>query len=306
MVVDYRPNWPRILGQVGRFLFLLFVLSVAVTALEYVDHPLFNPIAVPNLVISVLGAALGILLGFRTNSAYARWWEARQLWGALVNSSRSLARQAVAFTRDLGGEQQAAGDRFAHDLIYMQISFVNALRCALRKQPPWDDIAPFVSAGLLEKLQREQNVPAAILQYMGEYAADGANKGLITEWRLTRLDSTFTDLSNVQGACERIKNTPLPRQYDHYPELFVQAYCVLMPFVLVEELKLFTPLVTLAVSFVFLVLNRIGKNLEDPFENKVYDTPMTALSRTIEINLRQVLGETQLPPPVQPEKGVLW
>ena len=305
MVVQYKTNWSRILRQVGRFLLLLFFLSLVVTALEYIDHP-FTRIAIPDLVISVLGAALGILLGFRTNSAYARWWEARQLWGALVNSSRSLARQAVAFTRDLGGEQQAAGDRFAHELVYAQMAFIHALRCALRKQSPWEDIGPFLSADFIAKLQGEQNVPAAILQHMGEHAANGAHDGLITEWRLTRLDSTFTDLANAQGACERIKNTPLPRQYDHYPELFVQAYCVLLPFVLVEELKLFTPFVTLAVGFVFLILNRIGKNLEDPFENTVYDTPMTAISRTIEINLRQTLGETQLPPPIQPEKGVLW
>src|SRR5207253_2877604 len=145
--------------------------------------------------------------------AYARWWEARQLWGALVNSSRSLARQAVAFTRDLADEQQAAGDQFAHDLVYAQIAFVHSLRCALRKQPPWEGIVPFLDDNFIAELRGEQNVPAAILQYMGEHAANGANKGLITEWRLTRLDSTFTDLANVQGACERIKNTPLPRQY---------------------------------------------------------------------------------------------
>ncbi|MBV8705781.1 MAG: hypothetical protein JO182_18790 [Acidobacteriaceae bacterium] len=305
MVIEYGTNWPRILRQIGRFLLFLFCLSIAVTALNYFDHP-FKKIAVPDLIVSVLGAALGILLGFRTNSAYARWWEARQLWGALVNSSRSIARQALAFTRDLPDEQQAAGDQFAHHLIYAQLAFVHALRCHLRKQSPWEDIAPFLPDEFVTKLRGEQNIPAAILQHMGEYAANGANMGLLTEWRLTRLDSTFTDLANVQGACERIKNTPLPRQYDHYPELFAQAYCVLLPFVLVDETKLFTPLVTLSIGFVFLVLNRIGKNLEDPFENKVYDTPMTALSRTIEINLRQTLGETQLPPPVQPEKGVLW
>lgn len=305
MVVDYKTNWPRILRQIGRFLLFLLCLSVAVTILDYFDHP-FKQIAVPDLVVSVLGAALGILLGFRTNSAYARWWEARQLWGALVNSSRSIARQALAFTRDLPKEQQAAGDQFAHYLIYTQIAFVHSLRCHLRKQEPWKDIAPFLSNQFMIKLRGEQNVPAAILQHMGEYAANGASMGLLTEWRLTRLDSTFTDLANVQGACERIKNTPLPRQYDHYPELFAQTYCVLLPFVLVAETKAFTPLVTLGISFVFLVLNRIGKNLEDPFENKVYDTPMTALSRTIEINLRQTLGETQLPPSIQPEKGVLW
>jgi ion channel-forming bestrophin family protein len=305
MVIQYKTNWPRILRQIGRFLIVVFCLSIAVTVLNYFDHP-FKSIAIPDLTVSLLGATLGILLGFRTNSAYARWWEARQLWGALVNSSRSLARQAVAFTRDLPVEQQAAGDQFAHRLVYAQMAFVHSLRCALRKQAPWEEIAPFLDSGVLTRLRGEQNVPAAILQRMGEDTAHAANSGLFSEWRLTRLDSTFTDLANVQGACERIKNTPLPRQYDHYPELFVQGYCVALPFILVDEAKLFTPFITMAIGLVFLILNRIGKNLEDPFENTVYDTPMTALSRTIEINLRQTLGETQLPPPVQPVNGVLW
>ncbi len=305
MVVQTKPNWLRILRQIGRPAIALCCISAVTTVLNYIDHP-FKPIAIPDLTISLLGAALGILLGFRTNSAYARWWEARQLWGGLVNSSRSIARQAVSFTRDLPPGQQAAGDQFAHRLVYAQIAFVHSLRCALRKQSPWEDIAPFLGVKLMAKLQGEQNVPAALLQFMGEDVASAAHAGLLTEWRLTRLDSTLTDLSNIQGGCERIKNTPLPRQYDYYPELFVKAYCLLLPLVMVDELKLFTPLVTLLISFVFLILNRIGKNLEDPFENQVYDTPMTALSRTIEINLRQALGETQLPPPVQPENGVLW
>jgi putative membrane protein len=123
---------------------------------------------------------------------------------------------------------------------------------------------------------------------------------------LQSIDATLTELTAIQGGCERIKNTPMPRQYDQYPELFVQIYCLLLPTVLVQELGWLTPAVTALVSFVLLVLNRIGKNLEDPFENQVYDTPMTALSRTIEINLLQTLEEKSLPVAVQPVKGVLW
>jgi putative membrane protein len=120
------------------------------------------------------------------------------------------------------------------------------------------------------------------------------------------MDATLSELTDIQGSCERIKNTPLPRQYDYYPELFVKAYCLLIPAVLVRELGWVTPLVTTLVSFVLLVLNQIGKNLENPFDNQVYDTPMTALSRTIEISLLQALDEKQLPPAEQPINGVLW
>lgn len=302
MVVVTKPNWIRILKQVGRPLITFTVLSMVTTTLNYIDHP-FRPLAVPDVTLSLLGAAIGILLGFRTNSAYDRWWEARKLWGSLVNSSRSLARQAVSFTRS--SSQPGAKD-LGKRLIYLQIAFVHSLRRHLRKQEPWDDIAPFLDGALLANLRGEKNVPAAILQHMGVITAEAADAGIFNEWRLRSFDSTYTDLANVQGACERIKNTPLPRQYDFYPELFVKAYCLLLPFVLVDELKLWTPVATAVISFAFLVLNRIGKNLEDPFENKVYDTPMTALSRTIEINLRQTLGEAQLPPALEPVDGVLF
>jgi ion channel-forming bestrophin family protein len=304
MVVGTQPNGPRIIRQILRPLLVFFIVSFFVAYLNEIDHP-FKAFAIPDLTISLLGAALGILLAFRTNSAYDRWWEARKLWGSLVNNSRSIARQAVSFTDATANNSEEA--RVAsRALVYHHIAFVHGLRCHLRKQEPWNDIAPFLDSDVLASLRQEQNVPAAILQRMGEISAQFWTRGLLTELQLHRLDSTFSELANVQGACERIKNTPLPRQYDFYPELIVKVYCTVLPFVLVDELKVFTPVATLMVSFAFLVLNRIGKNLEDPFENSVYDTPMTALSRTIEINLRQTLGERELPSPVQPVDGVLW
>lgn len=305
MVVTSKPSWGRIFRQVGAPLAVIELISIGAAILESIDHP-FKAVAVPDLTISLLGAALGILLGFRTNSAYDRWWEARKLWGSLVNSSRSLARQAASFIQQPSPDRQAEAREHVRRLIYYQIAFVHGLRLALRKQEPWDELSRFLDAPTVASLRSEKNIPAALLQVMGEYAAKLTAQGFLTELRLQRLDNTFTDLSNVQGACERIKNTPLPRQYDFYPELLVKAYCTILPFVLVDELKLLTPVATLVIGFAFLVLNRIGKNLEDPFENRVYDTPMTALSVTIETNLRQALGERELPEPVPLVDGVLW
>jgi putative membrane protein len=305
MVVDNYPSWPRILRQVARPLCVFFVVAVIVTAIEKRSHP-FKLIPIPDVTLSLLGAVLGILLAFRTNSAYARWWEARQLWGRLVNNSRSLARQAITFTHYVDEEQHSKAGRFARNLISSQIAYVHALRCALRNQEPWADIADRLGHDAAEALRKQKNVPAALLQSMGLSVSAAAGAGLITEWRWQRMDATLSELTDIQGGCERIKNTPLPRQYDYYPELFLQAYCLLVPTVLVQELGWLTPLATALVSFVLLVLNRIGKNLEDPFNNEVYDTPMTALSRTIEINLLQTLDEEQLPPVIQPVNGVLW
>jgi putative membrane protein len=305
MVVTSKPNWGRIFRQVSGPLVVFALIGIAAAAINAIDHP-FKAMAIPGLTVSLLGAALSIFLGFRTNSAYDRWWEARKLWGSLVNSSRSLARQAISFIQAPAIDQQDEAQWNARKLVYHQIAFVHALRLALRKQEPWEELSRVLDASTISALQQEKNVPAALLQKMGEYTAALARKRFVSDLQLQRLDSTFTDLSNIQGGCERIKNTPLPRQYDFYPELLVKVYCIILPFVLVDDLKWFTPVATVVIGSAFLVLNRIGKNLEDPFENCVYDTPMTALSFTIEMNLRQALGETQLPEPVTPVGGVLW
>lgn len=295
MVVSNYPYWPRILKQVGQLLLVIFGLSIVSILIDRHKHFL-RIITVPEMVVSILGAALGILLAFRTNSAYARWWEARTAWGAMVNNSRSLARQVLG---------SAPGTAFAESLVRRQIAFVHATRCSLRRQEPWTAIEPFVDASLAAALRREQNVPAAILMQMGRQLQDGTRDRILNDWQMQRVDHTLSELSNVLGICERIKNTPLPRQYDYYPELLIKVYCIALPFVIVDEVGAFTPIITLVVAFAFLVLNRIGKNLEDPFENRPYDVPMTALSTTIEMNLLQALGETKLPELEKPVHGVL-
>jgi putative membrane protein len=126
----------------------------------------------------------------------------------------------------------------------------------------------------------------------------------IAHWRA--MDGSLDDLLDAQGGAERIKNTPMPKQYDHFPQLFVQIYCMLLPLALVTSMGWFTPLGSTLVGFIFLALDKIGRDLEDPFENSIYDVPLTAITNTIEINLRQLLGETTLPPPQIPIHDVLW
>jgi putative membrane protein len=306
MVIQIRPSWLLTVREVGRPLFFFMTVAILVSLLHR-DIRLFDMLPIPDLTVTVLGAGLGLLLGFRTNSAYARWWEARTLWGALLNNSRSLARQVISFTEQARAEGcQLEVDAFVRTTLYMQIAYAHALRCWLRNQKPWDEIRPFLGANIAAALAEERNVPAALLQRMGSLIADAQSGNLLTELRLHRLDATLTAICDIQGGCERIKNTPLPRQYDYYPERFIEFYCLLLPVMLVREMGWLTPFATFVVSFAFLVVNRIGKNLEEPFENRVYDTPMTSLCRTIEINIRQALGEKELPPPIAPVDGVLW
>src|SRR4051795_181826 len=127
MLVSSKPSWARILRQVGAPLAVVTIMSIVTAGVNAIDHP-FKAIAIPDLTISVLGAVLGMLLGFRTNSAYDRWWEARKLWGSLVNSSRSLARQAISFIQSPSGDGQDEAVRHARTLVYHQIAFVHSLR----------------------------------------------------------------------------------------------------------------------------------------------------------------------------------
>ena len=194
----------------------------------------------------------------------------------------------------------------ARELVYAQIALVNAIRCHLRRQDPLPEIAPFLRPEVLDALRDQQNVPAALLVWMARRVRLLLGGGPANVYRLVALDETLTELTNLLGGCERIKNTPIPRQYDWLPRVVARAYLLFLPLAVVEPLGLATPLVTAVIAFLFLSLDLVGRNVEAPFENDIHDTPMTALSRTIEINLRQMLGETELPPPLQPVDGFLY
>ena len=297
MIVSYTPSWRGIIAQIAIPIGIALGFSCLVVFLSFYGYRLFS---IPDLSVSIVGAALVIFLGFRTNAAYARWWEARILWGALVNQSRSWARQVVAYT---ACEAAAPVSGFAREMVHWQITYVHVLRLHLRRESfsALELPAGLPAGPLLERV----NPPLAILQHMALRIAEAAKNGLITEFRLIALNQVLTELTNVQGGCERIRNTPFPRQYDYYPGLFIQIYCVLLPLAVFDDVGLFTPLVTLIIAFSLLVIDQIGKNLEDPFSSIIHGIPMTALSRSIEIDLRQQLGETDLPKPVEAVNGIL-
>ena len=218
------------------------------------------------------------------------------LWGGLVNTSRTLARQILTFTTDRV---------FAREIVETQIAYIHALRCHLRAEAPWPDVDRLLPEPLAALLRSEKNVPAAIAHHMAVRIAAHSDDGYLTEFRLQRLDQSLTDLLNLQGGCERINNTPLPRQYDYFPEIFIYLFLFILPLAVVREAGIMTPFFTGVVTFIFLILNRIGKNLEDPFKSIVYGTPLLSISRTIEINLKQQLGDTELPEGVREALGVL-
>ncbi len=294
MMVTRSPRLHEILHYVGWPALALLGWDVLIAVLY---GPLRQHwVSLNDLPMPLLGSALAIFISLRNNNAYARWWEARQLWGGVTNASRSLVRQTRLY---LPGHpaQSAVADLLS--------AYAHALRCHLRRQPPWDEIAHLVPAPTLDWLRGQSNVPDAVLAAIADRLAPLLADGTIDSVRAASLADTLTQLATMQGGTERLKNTPMPRQYNFFPRLFVQVFCVLLPLAMVSDLGLATPLGSTAVGFVFLALDRVGRDLEDPFENTVYDVPMTSISRTVEINLASLLGRKG-PEPVVPVDGVLW
>lgn len=295
-ILEY--TWP------SNLYFLLVALAAA--AVYWVFE--VKSVAIPVTTVGPLGAALAIFLAFRNSSAYDRWWEARKLWGRLVNESRNFARQITTFACRTEDTAEGELEAYHKEMIYRHIAYVHGLRLHLRGQTEGcsGTLAPFVPEGELEKYEASKNLPGAIAQRQGERLRDAYLRGWIDDFRHMQLDETMSKLLDIQGGCERIKNTPLPRQYDYFPQVFLYVYAFFLPFGLVEYFGWFTAVISVPISFVFLVLQAAGRVNEDPFENRWTDTPMSTLSRMIEINLRETLGETELPEPVELVDGVAY
>ncbi|HEY0161440.1 MAG TPA: bestrophin family ion channel [Edaphobacter sp.] len=287
MIVRDRLPLKRIWPQAWKRLLVLLVFDCTVAVVYSVlDH---RWISLNGLPVAPLASALTIFLAFRTNAAYGRWWEARQLWGQLVNTSRALAKQFLTMLDD--EDEDPGRVPLRNSLVLHQITFAHALRCHLRKQAALPEIRTLLGEEATEELSACKNLPAAIVLRMGSLLRQARNEGMIDSYRWTAIDENLTMLTNIQGACERIKNTPLPRQFDYLPSILLDAFCWLLPLGIVEDLGLMTPIASVLVSFTFIAADLMSREISNPFDNTIHDTPMTALSRTIELNLREQMEE---------------
>ena len=298
---------PKIVVRIGWKRVLMLTLVSVIVSLAYYYYG-NKEIAIDSLPASILGVALAFLIGFRVNAAYERWWEARKLWGAIVNDSRSISRQALTFF-----SMKHSGSGNENDLtiekrkfLYRQIAFVYALKNHLRKQDVLAEIKPFVGEDEFHALQDQQNIPVALLQLHARHLEDLLDEGYIEDFRHMQIDVRLSALTDSMGGCERIKNTIFPRQYSYYTTYFVAIYCYLLPFIFIGKSGWFTIPFTILIGFIFFALDSIARGIENPFENSFNDIPMTAICRSIEINIRQMLAEKELPKPVEPVNGFLY
>lgn len=296
MIIGSAPRIRQMIREVWRPLTVLFVWDVAVTVFHF-----STSYKEPPLPTALFGTALALFLGFRTNAAYARWWEARTLWGALINASRSLAR----VTRSLTSEDDAEALALRGAVIERQIAFAHSMRCQLRTEDPAAEISRVAGDEISREAVKRQNPANAILEGISELYAKAMAGGRINSIQQTLVERILIDIANAQGGMERIKNTPLPNGFRFFPNLFARVFCLLLPIALVESLGIATPVGSTLIGLVFLAVLSIGEDLTDPFAASVHDVPLTAMCRTIEIDLLQTLGRPA-PKPLQPDHGVLW
>lgn len=313
MIVKRNFHPLRVWAYIWQELSYSIILSIAVYYI-FIHWEKGSQLAIPFVPVGVLGSALAIFVAFRNQSAYGRWWEARQLWGGIVNSSRVLARLVITFTDSHSHQPNYdinSSTSFKKDMIYRQIAWVHALRLHLRKQNDWEVLKPFLNENEFYDIINRQNKPNYLQTIMGRHIYEAMANGTLGGFDSFQMEGQLLALANYQGACERIKNTPLPRQYDFFTRLFVWLFITILPLGL---LSLFVGTPTLAwliipltilIAGVFIIMDKTGAANENPFENLVTDVPLTALCNTIERDLKEQLNEP-LPDKLEPVNGYLW
>ena len=302
MIVRQTVRLTEILRRTRAQIIFATGYSVLIVALHKWD---IAPVTIPMAIPAMLGTALSILLGFRTNSAYDRWWEARKIWGAIVNDSRSFARQIMSlFVLPEGGNEQDMS-AMQREMVHRQIAWNYVLARSLRGQDPFPDVQTTLTASEISELQPADNRANAILQTQAHRLSDALRRGYLDTLRFLPIEATLSRLCDHMGMCERIKSTIFPVHYAYLVSRIIWVFFLLLPSGLVESLGWVTVPVASAISLIFWFIEAKGASLQNPFEDAVTDTPMLALSRTIEINLRQQLGETDLPKKLNPIDGVL-
>ncbi|HOZ52643.1 MAG TPA: bestrophin family ion channel [Chitinophagaceae bacterium] len=306
------------------------IISVSVVALY--DLAGLKFLAIPFLPLASIGTAVAFYVGFKNNSAYDRLWEARKLWGGITNTSRSLTASFISLIEDKEIQQV---------FLMKHIAYINILRLQLRKTIPWatsqetlhqdsladsdeineynialqDLFTKYNKTEIYEKVKDVNNLASYVLRYQFAFVTKLKREGKLDEYEHSDLTRLLGELYNLQGGCERIKTTPLFRQYSVFSRIFVTLFNTLLPFGMLSVMKdlkdigdwtiwLTLPF-SLLISWVFYTMEQIGEYSENPFDNGVNDIPISSICRNIEIDILEMLGESDLPEKIQPYHDVL-
>lgn len=343
MYVRRNIRWSHTLRLSWKNLLLFTVWGSSVTGLFLYAKSHGVHIGIPYAPLGTIGVAVAFYISFKNSQAYDRFWEARRIWGGIVNESRTFANQVLNFWTapgaspgdGLGAQAPPTEVRETQQrILYRHLAWINALRVQLRsttiegrsvhlrvkpeKAPNLDCLIDDEIHELIPEDERQpmctsMNAATQLVHKQGQEVRESLAKGTIDSFQEMSLHGVLRELYALQGKCERLKSTPFPRQYAYFSGLFVKIFALLLPFSIVTSLDELhdhmtiwaTVPLSVLISWIFTTIEIIGDSSEDPFENYVNDVPMSAICRTIEIDIRQMLGETNLPPKIEPSKDIL-
>lgn len=271
---------------------LIFVIAYSIGIVILYENFHVTRISIPIAVPALLGTIISLLLAFRSNQAYDRWWEARIIWGAIVNDSRTLSRQIVSFIDNPYGLEDI--EHFKVRFIKRQIAWCNALSQSLRGFKAQKGLERYLEKNELSYIKNQRNVTVALLELHAMDLKKALNEGWINEYQQIEIDKTLTALCNHMGGSERIKNTIFPVTYSKYINMSIHLFIILLPFGLIEYFGYMEVPLVIAIATFFLLVEKMAVHLQDPFENKPTDTPTTTICRNIEKDLCQLIGDHKM------------
>jgi putative membrane protein len=293
-------------------------------------------IAIPWTVVALLGTATAFIVGFKNTQTYNRTWEARQIWGAILNSSRAWG----TMSRDFISNKEKS-----KLLVYRHFAWLTALRYAMRDSRVWEttnkayneeykafysiperetpleeELKKYLSGEELKYILSTKNRAAQILSLQSKTTKELFDNKETDEYRFVEMQRAIKDLFDQQGKSERIKNFPYPRQFATINSFFIKLFCLLLPFGMLKEFDKLNESIdgfmkgnmvwlvipfSVLISWVYTALEQVGESTENPFEGAANDVPISQMSRTIEIDMREMLGETDLPSALQPKNNII-
>ena len=296
MIVRPRENWFRLLfiwnGSVLQSIIPQLIFMAVVSSLAVFTHGRVFGEKIPlnTAPFTLFGVALAIFLAFRNNASYERFNEARHLWGSLLNAARALTSQMLCYT-----PERADTLRIAQQLI----GFVYALKHELRGSDPTQDFLRLLGSEQAERLHDQAYKPIALLNEIRHELASPQHRCHTPDTKLWMFDAQVNELGRVVGGCERIASTPIPFAYNVLLHRTVYAYCVLLPFGLVDSTEFFTPLLCVFISYTLIALEAIASEVADPFSTAPNALALDAMTRNIERSVLELCG-CPVPEPVKP------
>ncbi len=266
------------------FLVALFTL-IAATAHYFVEFP-----SIPIAISALLGTAISLILSFRLAQSYDRWWEARTIWGAIVNDSRSLVLQLLNYTVSSDRDE-------VEKMARRHIVWVNTVAFFLRKKPLDSSMQKYISQEEYYLYEEALNTPLLVMQKQLE----SLQSLELNSYEKMHIDSTFVRLVSSMGQAERIKNTVFPSEYQRYLHLSIYLFLGFISISLANLGHQWEILLLILIAAPFFLLEKAAEHLQDPFEDRPTDVPISAISRNIEINVLTLLDDKDIPLPLEAE-----